>query len=104
MSDLQVSLTDIQHLNVWSLSTEGLLLIAWQLPNSRNLPYICDDNDVLTVPLVTEKVWKANFEGQIIKCVVLHFNWLKISIASVMGFWPLNDCSENRKAISMARL
>lgn len=50
------------------------------------LPYICDYNDVLTVPLVAEKVWKANFEGQIIKCVILHFNRLKISIASIMRF------------------
>lgn len=58
-----------------------------------NEPYVCDDNDVLTVPLVAEKVWEANFEGQIIKCVVLHIIRLKIYIASVMRFWPLNNGS-----------
>lgn len=51
-----------------------------------NKPYVCDDNDMLTISLVTEEVWKTNFDGQVIKRVVLHFSRLKVPIASVMRF------------------
>lgn len=66
------------------------------LPLDSNLPHICDNYNMFTVSLVAVKVWKANFNIQIIKNVVFHFSRLKICIASIMGFRPLNNCSETR--------
>lgn len=64
------------------------------LPMNRDLPDICDNNKVLAVSLVAVKVWEANFDVQVIKSVVFHSDSLKVCIASITRFCPLNNCPE----------